>query len=101
MVRLAGGDHSLVRDWEQTEEEPGCLLVDRSCARLQWSFNAGAGKVGARLVPLECIKRLAMVISDFGVLTAHRWVGAMPPALHAQPHEHRNSRFSLNIPFPW
>ena len=101
MVRLAGGDHALVREWEPAEEEPGCPLVDRSCVRLQWSFNAGAGEVCVRLVPLECIKRLAMVVPDFGDLKARRGVGAMPPALHAQPHEYRDSRFFLNAFFPW
>jgi len=81
--------------------KPGCPLVDRSCVRLQWFFNAGAGEVGVRLVPLECIKQLAVVVLDFGDLKARRGVGAMPPALHAQPYEHRVSRFFVNAFFPW
>jgi len=101
MVRLAGSDHALVREWELAEEKPGCPLVDRSCVRLQWFFNAGAGEVGVRLVPLECIKQLAVVVLDFGDLKARRGVGAMPPALHAQPYEHRVSRFFVNAFFPW
>jgi len=101
LVRLADGDYALVRDWEPAEEDAGCPLVERGCLRLKWCLTDDEGAVAVRRVPLERIKRLGLVVPDFGDLKARRGVTAVPPALHAPHHEHRESRFFLNTFFPW
>jgi len=101
IVRGPKGDAVILAAMENEPAEPLCPSFARGCVRLKWRIADNASEITLRLVPVEHVRRLALVVPDFADLSARRGVDADIPTMDSPLQERLDMRFFLSVFFPW
>jgi len=100
IVRGPKGDAVILAAMENVPAEPLCPSFARGCVRLKWRIADNASEITLRLVPVEHVRRLALVVPDFADLSARRGVDADIPTMDSPLQERLDMSFFLSVFFP-